>query len=745
MKKQWYCLMLSASLVLSGLLPKAAITAHAAESDTAAQVFDGTQWTVTEEGKALELQLDGQTRINRIRINESSSGAEKGSVQKFHIEIKDGDAWKEVYDNDYILTNRSCILPQDVTTDAVRLVIDAMDPGTVTIDKFEADYQSSTGDSDFMNVGYVSNQWYDIGNAVNRPIPQQLDSLTDIIMIGSFTFDKDGKFLVIDQDPGPKTVGSYAPDSEEASALMETWLQKMSYFSKNVAAGKTNIWISFQGFKASGKGAASNDDGTFSSVFMDETVAQAFAESVAKFALEHGVCGVDIDWEYPNEAASHGGNNEDCMKAFRTLLHQLSEVLHKNGLKLSCTLAPGYKDNLTSEEYKAIDYLSWMLYTNTKNAEYGTNVNAQIPYAKMADLVDFAIEKGCDPSKIWVGMPLFGNNQGNGGAQQYFNLYVTYLAENGATTVPKGLNTISFNGKDSYYNGIYLLQDKVAYAAEKGCAGIMTWWVAQDIHVFDDGETMDYTVNGATAVMRGEDSLSRAVYEAVKRFTGVDPIPAKEPYTEAALRAEAGLLPNMKGNNNPVDRKVFEDKAAQILAGINELAGKNVSVPEDITSELSSKLGQAFGTTTGMWRKDAAGSWFAYVKGGYPAGQWESISGKWYYFNPDGYRLTGWQTINGTWYHLDANGAMDTGWYLDPADGKWYYLGEDGAMVTGWTQVDGKWYYLNEAAASSYVYDAASGSWVYADTGARPYGSMYADETTPDHCQVDASGAWIEP
>ncbi len=47
-------------------------------------------------------------------------------------------------------------------------------------------------------------------------------------------------------------------------------------------------------------------------------------------------------------------------------------------------------------------------------------------------------------------------------------------------------------------------------------------------------------------------------------------------------------------------------------------------------------------------------------------------------------------------------------------------------MQIGWQLVSGTYYYLNESAKDG-----------------RPYGSMYANETTPDGYAVDASGAWI--
>lgn len=76
----------------------------------------------------------------------------------------------------------------------------------------------------------------------------------------------------------------------------------------------------------------------------------------------------------------------------------------------------------------------------------------------------------------------------------------------------------------------------------------------------------------------------------------------------------------------------------------------------------------------------------------------------------------------------------------------WYYLDPNsGHMVTGWNLIDGKWYYFNEGSSNSnWSIDEASGIWVATSSdNARPYGSMYINEVTPDGNKVDENGALI--
>ena len=130
---------------------------------------------------------------------------------------------------------------------------------------------------------------------------------------------------------------------------------------------------------------------------------------------------------------------------------------------------------------------------------------------------------------------------------------------------------------------------------------------------------------------------------------------------------------------------------------------------------------------------------------------YDSKNGNWYYMNttegPElGQMVKGWvkDTNTNKWYYMNDNtGILDTGWHLDKQDGRWYYLNQNGEMLTGWQNIDGKWYYFNtNTPQDTYTWDANAFKWNYLNNSARPYGSMYAGEKTPDGYSVDANGAW---
>ncbi len=534
MKKRCCSILLATALLLTTLLSVTSWAAGTAPTDGADLYEAETEWTAAEAGAALQLDLGEDTLINRVRLNETSR-----AVQTFHIEVWNGESWENVYDNDYILTDRDCILPEDVTTSAVRLVVDSL-KGEATIDRFSADYQASSENAGFMNVGYASDQWYEKGWSGFASTEEQLNSMTDLIMINNFNFDTTGHFVITQNGT------SYPYDSQQADQLMKKWTDRLKGASSHLAEGKTRLWFSITKL---------NNNAGHSTIFLDEETRRTFAKEVVAFALRHNFYGVDVDWEYPD-----GGDAN--LVAFHRFLATLSEELHRVGLKLSSTVCPNYKNFLDTAEYKVLDYVSWMTYTNVTN---DGNVLAQVPFEHMKNLIQDSINRGCRPEQIWIGLPYFGRPSGESAAT-FSDLYNTYMRANPGKPFPKGLNVIDMSDNKGKiyrycYNGAYLIEDKVAFAAETGCAGMMSWWSGQDIKSF------------------GEDSLCHATYAAIKRFTGVDTLDPEKtdwPADYQKVRAALGQVPDDLDNYTA-------DSAAAVTAAVEAVEwGLPVSRQADV-------------------------------------------------------------------------------------------------------------------------------------------------------------------
>ena len=142
---------------------------------------------------------------------------------------------------------------------------------------------------------------------------------------------------------------------------------------------------------------------------------------------------------------------------------------------------------------------------------------------------------------------------------------------------------------------------------------------------------------------------------------------------------------------------------------------------------------------------------WAYVKNPYAIG--DQPDEGWFSFAENGIMEYGWylDERTGKWYWMHRTsdgmlGTMLTGWHFDEQDGKWYYMSpRSGEMLLGWQEIDGKWYYFNPyAPAATWEFNEATGGWTYNGANSRPYGSMYANETTPDGYTVGEDGAWIQ-
>ena len=126
----------------------------------------------------------------------------------------------------------------------------------------------------------------------------------------------------------------------------------------------------------------------------------------------------------------------------------------------------------------------------------------------------------------------------------------------------------------------------------------------------------------------------------------------------------------------------------------------------------------------------------------------QDASGRWWYYDGNA-KIVGWvyDKSDSKWYYVDTTKGKIYGWFYDTDDSYWYYLDANtGAMLTGWQLIGGKQYYFAPApAAATYTFDTSSSKWVYNNaSNYRPYGSMYANTTTPDNHSVDADGAKIQ-
>ncbi|CAG8257347.1 unnamed protein product [Penicillium salamii] len=227
-----------------------------------------------------------------------------------------------------------------------------------------------------------------------------------------------------------------------------------------------------------------------------------FAESATRLILDLGFDGLDIDWEYPKDE-SEAGN-------LVLLLHKCREVLDREAgadrhfyLTIACPAGPSNYEKMKFQEMTPVlDFYNLMAYDFAgswdTNAGHQANIvpsgsnPASTPFSADAALNYYINVGGVPPSKIVMGMPLYGrtfeNTDGPGapfsgvGEGSWENGVWDYKAlprpgaaeqfdaESGATWCYDGNSRTMVS-----YDTPYMAQVKADYIRRRGLGGGM-WW-----------------------------------------------------------------------------------------------------------------------------------------------------------------------------------------------------------------------------------------------------------------------------
>lgn len=93
---------------------------------------------------------------------------------------------------------------------------------------------------------------------------------------------------------------------------------------------------------------------------------------------------------------------------------------------------------------------------------------------------------------------------------------------------------------------------------------------------------------------------------------------------------------------------------------------------------------------TGGWVQNTTGWQYMKSDGVLASNEWVTIDGLSYWFDENTYMATGWRNFSdGTWYYLkpEVGYRMENQWVWDTDS--WYYIGENGVLLTNGTTPDG--------------------------------------------------------
>ena len=248
--------------------------------------------------------------------------------------------------------------------------------------------------------------------------------------------------------------------------------------------------------------------GGFSTMALTDAGRRAFAASCLAYVEEHGLDGIDIDWEYPcNDMAGIDADPRD-KENFTALLQALRDALGPNRIVSVAVGAGDYfvRDTEMDKVAEIVDYVQLMTYDmrngNTRQAGHHAALGASKGDDETTStryIVDLFHNAGVPLRKLIVGIAFYGrsftgvpdvNNgllQPAGSVGEYGpeykdlteefrragNFTEYWDADAEAAYLWNGSDFISFESPEA-------VRRKCVYAMEKGLLGVMYWEHAAD-------------------------------------------------------------------------------------------------------------------------------------------------------------------------------------------------------------------------------------------------------------------------
>ncbi|KAK3891565.1 hypothetical protein Pcinc_004543 [Petrolisthes cinctipes] len=238
---------------------------------------------------------------------------------------------------------------------------------------------------------------------------------------------------------------------------------------------------------------------------------RTFANHALDFLLRYGFDGLDLDWEYPGYEE---GSPRD-KQGFTAWVKELKEVLAPQGLMLTSAVSAsrrvidrGYDIPRVAELLDLIFLMSYDFHGSWEKKvahhsplypEPGQNPEFCSDFA-----VNYWIQKGAPPSKIVMGVPLYGrswtlassdNNSpgasalGPGrpgphvkasGNLAFFECCLAFLKEGWSKVTGVGGPYITKDNQWVGYDDVEAVTQKAQYAIDEGLGGVMVWDLPSD-------------------------------------------------------------------------------------------------------------------------------------------------------------------------------------------------------------------------------------------------------------------------
>lgn len=207
-------------------------------------------------------------------------------------------------------------------------------------------------------------------------------------------------------------------------------------------------------------------DDQLTKVISRPAVRRQLARNMAKWTLSRGYQGIDLDWEYPENAAQ--------WNQFALFLAELREELAGSGVTISIAASVNYRLP-TLQVTDQVDFILTM--------SYGSQSAQHASMERYRNEANICLNKLRMPKpKVVLGLPFYSNEQGKltdqYGYSQIYNWYPNLKPD---------VNTFRAKKKDGSdgpmhsFNGRNMITDKCRWAKDNDFGGVMIWAYETDL------------------------------------------------------------------------------------------------------------------------------------------------------------------------------------------------------------------------------------------------------------------------
>ncbi len=210
------------------------------------------------------------------------------------------------------------------------------------------------------------------------------------------------------------------------------------------------------------------DDSAFEVLAANPAARAVFVEALGALVEQHGIDGVDMDWEYPDAGESARHNV--------TLMKELRARLGPQRLLTAAVVGDGAQGaGVLPEVFACSDFINIMAYDND---DQGQRPHSTYDYA--VTCLDYWSQRGLPRDKLVLGLPFYGKLPQR--------TYRQLVSQDPAAPQKDEVGGV-------HYNGLSTIRRKTALALDRG-SGVMIWEITQDTA---DGSSLLRAINETTS------------------------------------------------------------------------------------------------------------------------------------------------------------------------------------------------------------------------------------------------------